>query len=139
VAAEWSLAVLLLIWPGSWFVRFAVFVLFIGFAGLGLFALVSGRQVECGCFGAVKNSRLGWQQIVQLPFVGAALLLTPTHAGWSSFGDSMIALVFVHATVAAVFLVMAARPWRMVRGQRISMAGVTGPTPPASSIAVNTQ
>jgi hypothetical protein len=123
IGLEWLLGTMLLVFPGSWEVRGAVLALFCGFAGLGIAALRTGRRIECGCLGVAYNGTLGWHQIVQLGVAAPALLLPSTALGAWTISAALAALLVVHVAAAATFLGAAARPWRLVRAQRISLAG----------------
>jgi hypothetical protein len=123
IGLEWFLGVGLLISPGSWYVRGAVLALFCAFAGLGIAALRSGRRIECGCLGVAYSGTLGWPQVAQLAVAAPALLLPSTALGAWTIPAALAAVLVVHVAAAATFLGAAARPWRLVRAQRISLAG----------------
>jgi hypothetical protein len=120
IVAEWLVAVVILLWPGSAVARGALIFLFALFAVLGGFALLTGRRIRCGCFGSLHaGARLGWWQVVQLLIVApVTLLLFP--GGWRPL-VGLTAIFFVHLAVGAGFVVRAAPFWREVRVQRQSL------------------
>jgi hypothetical protein len=122
VIVEWAIAACLLLWPASLVVRGSVILLFGAFAALGVLAIVSGRSIDCGCFGAVRTAPLGWLQICELAVVLLAALLLFPSANWP-MRSAVAALFLVHVAVA-VALVLAVLPhWRRVRQQRLSLLG----------------
>jgi hypothetical protein len=123
IGLEWLLGAGLLVFPGSWYARGAVLTLFCGFAGLGVAALRSGRRIECGCLGVAYSGTLGWHQVAELGVAAPALLLPSTALGAWTISAALAALLVVHVAAAATFLGAAARPWWLVRAQRISLAG----------------
>jgi hypothetical protein len=122
VVIEWAMAICLLLWPASLAARSGVIVLFAAFAALGVFALVSGRAVDCGCFGSLYRARLGWTQIGQLIVVAAAAMLIFPRTDWP-ISSALSAMVAVNAAVGVGFMLAIGPKWRTVRQQRLSLAG----------------
>jgi hypothetical protein len=123
IVGEWGVAASVLLWPGSVIVRGSLIFLFTVFAALGAFALVTGRRINCGCFGSLHaGGRLGWAQILQLLVVTpVALLLFPS--GWP-VTVGLTAIFVVHLAVGAAFILLTIPVWREVRLQRQSLGAV---------------
>ena len=124
-AIEWILGIALLTLSHSEIIRIAALSVFGLFAVAGAYALWSGREIDCECFGSVYSRRLGWRQIALFPAVAAALLVTrPIH--WS-LEDALLTLVLVHGATALIFVARFVPYWRSVRLQRLSLASAEPP------------
>lgn len=130
IAVEWTGGVALALWPTSAVTAVALGALFGAFAALGLYALVSHKQIHCGCFGAVKSRGLGWPQLVQLPLLIGSLLIVSKGVPYRSAGSALITLILGHCAAAILLTATFGGIWRRVRLQRLSL-GV------ARSFAIN--
>jgi hypothetical protein len=121
---EWLVGGSVLIAPSSGYVQTVVVLLFGTFALTGIFALVTGRQVKCACFGAAFEGQLGWAQLVQLLAVsGATVAVSRFDATNPAVSTSLLALVAAHLLSAAALLALAFSPWFAIRRQRVSLQG----------------
>ena len=121
-AIELVLAVALAYSPGAFYPAIGVTILFTGFAVLGAYARATKRRIECGCFGPIKSTRLGWVQIIQLPAaLGLLLLLSVSPPAWD-LSTTLGVLFALEVSVAAAFIATSARHWHSVRRQRLSLA-----------------
>jgi hypothetical protein len=129
IFAEWVVGVLLLTRTGSVWPLLLATVLFVFFAGIGTFALVSKRRIECNCLGTLAHRReLGWFQLAQLP-VALALITVAWSAPSLTPSQSLTALLALHLGVALSGLARAGSSWSMVRVQRRSLRLLDQPTP----------
>jgi hypothetical protein len=124
VAAEQASAGALVLWPQARLAQGLCLALFATFALIGALALRSGRVIECGCYGSLHRSTLGWTQIVQLPVVAACLItidrFLPT---WDLRTGA--ALLWLLQVVAAVLLLARLAPvWWRIRRDRNSLGSV---------------
>ena len=117
---EWSIAVALLLWPSSPIVRGSTIFLFTVFAVFGVSALVSGRKIDCGCFGNLHKARLGWVQVCQLVIIAPISVLLFPRGPWS-FTSGLVAIFLTHTAVSGVFALAVIPSWRKVRRQRRSL------------------
>jgi hypothetical protein len=125
IAVEWAVAAAVALFPSAVWSWAGVLGLFSGFAALGGFALVTRRDVDCGCFGALRSSRLGWWQLGQLPVAAAVVAgISIEPPRWNAT-SALLLLVVLYVLVAAVFLVASAPLWLRVRSQRLSLASAT--------------
>ncbi len=126
--AEAAVAAGVVLWPHSRLAQAACLALFGTFAVAGGFALWTGRAVECGCLGALRRSTLGWAQIVQLAVVVGAVGMIARHAPAWSAATGAGAFFLVQVAAAALLVAHAARTWRRIRRDRISLASVRAQT-----------
>jgi len=118
--SEWGVAISLLLWPSSPIVRGGLIFLFAAFGAFGVSALVSGRKVDCGCFGSLYAGHLGWTQVGQLAVVAPIAVLLFPRSNWPLTSAS-VAIVAVYITVTATFILTAIPAWREIRQQRQSL------------------
>ena len=102
VGYELFLALLIVLIPGS--AAGAMALAFgIALSGLGAYALLSGRNITCNCFGsAIGHARLGWAQIVPLPLWTAAAALS--FAGYPALSVSARVFLLAATTLAACLI-----------------------------------
>lgn len=68
----------------------------ISFGGIGAWAALTGRSIECNCFGSpTSGSRLGWRQVAYLPFWAITALTTTTQAAEATPTDVRLLVVNV--------------------------------------------
>ena len=123
IAVEQGVATSLIAWPRAVEARVAALALFSIFAIVGVTALAAGRTIECGCFGSLHRSALGWPQIVQF-IVAAPILIAGGQFAprWPAPGTSLASLLMAQATVCLTLLMAGVRTWMRLRRNRISYA-----------------
>ncbi|HVL97035.1 MAG TPA: MauE/DoxX family redox-associated membrane protein [Solirubrobacteraceae bacterium] len=121
--SEALLAVALTVAPGTP-TLLAAGTLFAAFAALGLHQLATRSRIECGCLGALSSTRVGWPQVLQLPLV-LALLVAASALPRAGTTEGVAWLVAAELGACALLLAGAARPWRAVRAQRLSLSAPT--------------
>jgi hypothetical protein len=94
--------------------------MFTVFAAAAAYALLTGRRLDCGCFGVAGRSKLGWIQIIQLPVVVLVVLRAGQVA--STAGSRLGRLAVVELVVCLAFLYLGWPTFRRVRTARISLA-----------------
>lgn len=101
----------------------AALVAFVGtlFAGAGLRALLSGRSIQCACFGTAHSWRLGRPQLVLLPFW---LLFAFVVTWWRPAGGEQSAALATVVLVAPLTLsvVRLLRATYRARADRLAVA-----------------
>ena len=123
VAVEQLVAAALVMWPAVLEVRMVALVLFSLFAVLGATALAAGRSIECGCFGNLRRSALGWSQIIQLISVAPILVVGGRFAPeWPTASVGLAVLLMVQVAVSLALLVAGGSTWRRLRRYRNSYA-----------------
>ncbi len=137
VAGEWILGAALAISSGSIFFLLAVGFLFVLFAVVGAYALISGRQIHCSCFGSSRSRGLGWSQILLLPLVVGGLVVIAALPPRLEIVTGILLLLAAHLLAAGVFLGRTFTVWRVVRAQRASLGlgarfSTAGTTPAAN-------
>lgn len=121
VAAEFAAGAGLIVVPGSWTPRGLVVVLASAFALAGLFAVRTGRRVNCHCFGGTANRLLGWRQVWQWPlWVGLAAIAHWRPADWA-WRDGVAILAFVLVALTLMRLPGQLRLMRRLQGDRIAL------------------
>jgi hypothetical protein len=124
IACELAVASALVVSPHALLPRLACETLFVGFAVLGVRGLLTGRSLECGCFGALRDARLGWRQVILLALVSGYLAVAEKVLPTWTTGTGVTLLFFLDLGVAALFLVAALPLWLRVRSARISLGSV---------------
>ncbi len=122
--AEEAVATSLVLWPDAPETQAGCIALFGLFAALGIWALESGREIECGCFGALRQSTLGWPQVLQLAIVAPGVVLVPRYTPAISTEAAVSLLFLIHLLAAGVPLMRLSRSWWRIRRDRISLGGV---------------
>lgn len=125
VGLEASAAVGLAIAPARLFPYLLVAILAVAFACAGGWALVTGRRIECGCFGSSRGRPLGWRQLAALPLW---LALSAAAAVWVrpwSLETGLGLLCWFVISVVAVRAVRAATKRRRLRWDRWATPAVT--------------
>lgn len=108
VALEGAAAVILALAPGEVFAYLIVLALAVSFAAAGGWALVAGRHVQCGCFGAQHDRPLGRWQIGLLPvWLGLCAVASAWVEPWSAqAGAAVLAWFVIAAAVVSAARVM---------------------------------
>ena len=122
IVSEWLLAAALVITPHSGVVQIAVGVLFSLFAGAGTYAVITGRRIECACFGTFRSRRLGWRQVALFPVAIAGLLVIAASDVQTGTAGAVGLLFGVQMAVGSILAWRMSRGWRLVRDQRVSLA-----------------
>jgi hypothetical protein len=74
--SEVALGLAVVLAPAAWPVQLGIVLLALLFAAGGAWALATGRQIRCSCFGSLGNQKLGaWQLWALVPWLGAVALL----------------------------------------------------------------
>lgn len=124
VTVEQLVAAALVMWPAVLEVRMVALALFSLFALLGATALAARRSIECGCFGNLHRSALGWSQIVQLIGVAPILLVGGRFApGWPTTSAGLAVLLMAQVAVSLALLMAGGSTWMRLRRYRKSYAG----------------
>lgn len=121
---EYAIALAIVLWPTAVLAQSACIALFGLFALLAGLALRTGRALECGCFGSLRRTNLGWAHVFQLACIVGVLGAIERLAPDWDVGKAAAVFVLVQLA-AAIFLLANAAPalWR-VRRARISLASV---------------
>jgi Methylamine utilisation protein MauE len=106
VGLEASAAVGLAIAPARLFPYLLVAILAVAFACAGGWAIVTGRRIECGCFGSPRGRPIGWRQLAALPLWLAS---SATAAVWVSPWSLATGLGLLSSFVITVIAIRAAR------------------------------
>lgn len=122
VGIEWLVAVALVIAPASHVVVVLAWALFAVFAALGLLARVAGRDLDCGCMGALHSARLGWTQVSQLAAVSVLVLLIASHPPTWTFETKLEILALCNVAPALLFIAVSVPLWRGIKRDRLSLA-----------------
>jgi hypothetical protein len=120
VVLEGVVAAALVVWPKRLEAQAACVAVFFGFALVGALALHTGRVVDCGCFGALHRSTLGWTQILQFAVVAPSVLVT---GRWAPLWDERTGLSLVTLVLVAVstgLVAYLAPMWWRIRRERSS-------------------
>lgn len=124
VAAEETVAAAILLWPRAPGAQMACVALFGAFALVAAFALRRGDAVECGCFGALHRSKLGWAQVVQFTLVVPSIILVSLFAPDWSTQTGLGVLFVVHVAAGAALLSFLSPVWWRIRRDRRSLGSV---------------
>lgn len=122
VAIETAVGAALVLRPHALEARVAYLSLFAVFAALGLLAVQRGRVVECGCFGMLHRSTLGWGQILQFALAVPAVIVVGRFAPAWSWQRGFGSLFVVQLAVGTLLLAYTGPVWWRIRRDRVSLA-----------------
>jgi hypothetical protein len=100
---EWLIAVGVTMAPRSSLVTAAVIAVFLGFALLGVWALVQTREVRWGCFGSLGSAKLGSAQLCQFVGVTAVAVWIQREGPQWTWPQSLGVLLLVHVAAPRLF------------------------------------
>lgn len=122
VITESGVAVALVLSPHNVLALAACLILFGVFGAVAAVALKSGRRIECGCFGGLHRSVLGWTQVVQFALVVPSVLVVSRFAPNWNLTTGLVVLLGTQVAVGWVLLSRASADWRRVRRDRVSLS-----------------
>ena len=124
VGSEIALALGLVFAPEAWTVQLGVGALALVFAAAGGWALATGRQIRCNCFGSMGSRRLGatqlWLLIPWLCAIGVLHTMRSAVDEPASVDEGAARLAIVALALAAVRAAGVVRAWHAGRGDRLS-------------------
>jgi hypothetical protein len=124
VVLEAATASAFVMWPRTFNAQLACIALFGGFALVGAVAIGSGRKVECGCFGSLHRTTLGWTQILQFALLAPSVILVGRYIPEWTDQMGLAVLTCVLVGVSSVLVVRVLRPWWQISRDRISLGSV---------------
>lgn len=138
IAWELGIASALAFWPGAVATQAASIALLVAFAGVALLGRRQGGAIDCGCFGALNRTRLGWLQIVEAAVAALAVLFVGNFAPSGDTQRGVVILAAAGVSVGVLLLVLLIREWFPVRRERRSLGSVVahlGAVPVSGSTA----
>jgi Methylamine utilisation protein MauE len=121
IVMEETIAAALVLWPHALASQAAGIALFGGFALVAAVAIRGGRAVDCGCFGALRRSRLGWLQILQFIAVTPGVIFAGRFAPVWDIQSGVVVLLSVHMAVATLLFAPMCKAWWRIRRERVSL------------------
>lgn len=98
-SVEATAATAIVLWPDALLAQVLCVTLFGLFGMAGVFALLSGRKIECGCMGSLYRSALGWPQLAQFALVAFTIaLMGRDPPGWDLSTAVAVLLALLVAT-----------------------------------------
>jgi Methylamine utilisation protein MauE len=122
VAVETLVAAAIVVWPREGAAQLGCLALFGTFAALAVLAIVRNQELECGCFGTVYHSRLGWTQLVQFAVVSFGLATLVAFAPSLSVRNGLAVLLIAQLAACAFLLASLVPAWWQVRRDRVSLS-----------------
>lgn len=104
------------LWP-----RVVVTALAATFAGAGITALLTKRQISCSCFGTMRPGRLGWRQIALLPCWLALVVVASLNPPDWSRGEGLLGLAAVSSGLVCCRIPVQLRLWCQLRRDRTAL------------------
>jgi len=124
IAWELGIASALAFWPSALATQAASIALFFAFAGVALLGRKQGGVIDCGCFGALNQTPLGWLQIIEAAIAALAVLFVANFAPSGNTQSGLVVLAAAGVSVAVLLLILLLRAWFPVRRERLSLGSV---------------